>query len=386
MRSSIPRPGALSGWPSRVRTDTRFWTLRTTGLEYLPRRSAMYLTVSSGSTRRARATRAAPAWGFPSSNPFARPMAPRWKSKASLERALSFEPSWRYRPGRSPNRTTKMKIEMKHFEKLLPQWKNWPWLRSRWAWRILAAGAILVAVLLLRPGRGYARLTSRAEMETPPSIAVAKLEREDLFREVTIPAEFRPYAEVELHAKVSGYLQQINVDIGDRVKAGQLLATLEVPELQDQLNNAIATKQRAEADYKNAHLVYTRLLAVNKDHPNLVAQQDLDTAESKDSTTAALIAEAKANVERYQTMVAYTRITAPFDGTITHRYADPGALIQAGTASDTQSMPLVRLSDNYRLRLDFPVSVDYVQDIQMGDAVDVRVESLGGKMFTGKIS
>ncbi|HZL42444.1 MAG TPA: efflux RND transporter periplasmic adaptor subunit [Verrucomicrobiae bacterium] len=279
-----------------------------------------------------------------------------------------------------------MKIEMKHFEKLLPQWKNWPWLRSRWAWRILAAGAILVAVLLLRPGRGYARLTSRAEMETPPSIAVAKLEREDLFREVTIPAEFRPYAEVELHAKVSGYLQQINVDIGDRVKAGQLLATLEVPELQDQLNNAIATKQRAEADYKNAHLVYTRLLAVNKDHPNLVAQQDLDTAESKDSTTAALIAEAKANVERYQTMVAYTRITAPFDGTITHRYADPGALIQAGTASDTQSMPLVRLSNNYRLRLDFPVSVDSVKDIHLGDPVAVRVESLGGRLFTGTIS
>ena len=75
---------------------------------------------------------------------------------------------------------------------------------------------------------------------------------------------------------------------------------------------------------------------MNKDHPNLVAQQELDTADAKDRTTAAAIAAAKADVEKYQTLVAYTQITAPFDGVITKRYADPGALIQAGTASDTQ--------------------------------------------------
>jgi len=176
------------------------------------------------------------------------------------------------------------------------------------------------------------------------------------------------------------------VDFGDRVKAGQLLATLEVPELKDDLDHARAAKQRAEADYKDAHLVYTRLLAVNKDHPNLVAQQDLDTAEARDLTAAAAMAAAAADVEKFQTMVGYTRITAPFDGVITKRYADPGMLIQTGAASDTQSMPLVRISDNYRLRLDFPVSVAYVKDIRLGDRVEVRVESSGGKSFTGVIS
>ena len=84
--------------------------------------------------------------------------------------------------------------------------------------------------------------------------------------------------------------------------------------------------------------------------------------------------------------MGYTRITAPFDGVITHRYADPGALIQAGTSSDTQSLPLVRVSDNYLLRLDFPVDVDYVQDVHAGDPVQVRVESLGNKTFSGTIS
>ena len=220
----------------------------------------------------------------------------------------------------------------------------------------------------------------------PLTVAVARVTREDLYNEVTIPAEFRPYLKVELHAKVSGYVDQINVDIGDQVKAGQLLARLEVPELRDELARAKAAEQRAGADYKDAHLVYTRLLAVDKAHPNLVAQQELDAAEAKDNTTEAAIAGAKAEAQRQQTLLAYTHITAPFDGVITHRYADPGSLIQAGTASDTQSMPLVCLSDNYRLRLDFPVSVAYVKDIQLGDRVEVRVQSLKGKPFTGTIS
>jgi len=110
----------------------------------------------------------------------------------------------------------------------------------------------------------------------------------------------------------------------------------------------------------------------------------LDTAESRDGDTSAAIAAAKAEVEKYQTLLDYTKITAPFDGVVTRRYTDPGSMIQAGTAS--QALPLLRLSDNYHLRLDFPVSVDYVQNIRVGDPVDVKVESLDGKTFTGKIS
>src|SRR6201999_4525335 len=102
----------------------------------------------------------------------------------------------------------------------------------------------------------------------------------------------------ELHSKVSGYLQQMNVDFGDCVKAGQLLATIEIPELQDELDNAIATEKKVEADHKNANLVYSRLISVNKAHPNLVAQEDLDAAESRDADTSAAIAAAKADVEK----------------------------------------------------------------------------------------
>ena len=219
-----------------------------------------------------------------------------------------------------------------------------------------------------------------------PAAAVAKVTREDLFKELSVDAEFRPYVEAELHAKVSGYVSQMKVDFGDTVKAGQLLATLEVPELNDELRGAQAVEKRTEADYTNAHLLYTRLVSVNQAHPNLVAEQDLDTAQAHDQTAAAAIAAAKADVEKYQTLLEYTKITAPFDGVVTRRYADPGQLIQEGMASDSQARPLVRISDNYRLRLDFPVTVDYVKDIRCGDPVTVQVESLDNKLFTGRIS
>jgi RND family efflux transporter MFP subunit len=256
----------------------------------------------------------------------------------------------------------------------------------RLAWQ--TAGALLlaaIAFLLWRTGR-QTKLQAAPAAQQAQTVAVARVGREDLFNEVTIPAEFRPYLQVELHAKVSGYVDQIYVDIGDRVKAGQLLAKLEVPELRAELARAKAAEKRAEADYKDAHVVYTRLLSVQKENTNWVAQQELDAAEAKDAATDAALASAKAEREKDQTLLDYTQITAPFDGVITHRYADPGALIQAGTSSDTQTKPLVRLSDNYRLRLDFPVSVAHVKDIQTGDAVEVRVESLKGKPFSGTIS
>jgi RND family efflux transporter MFP subunit len=258
----------------------------------------------------------------------------------------------------------------------------------RHVWRDVTLIAIVATVVLswrLLGSKAKAR-ASEEQLESTPTVAVAEIRRAELYNEVPIPAEFRPYMQVDLHAKVSGYVEQIKVDIGDRVKAGQLLAKLEVPELQAELSRSQAAEKRAAADYKDAHLVYRRLLAVEKDHPNLVAQQELDAAEARDSTTDAVIAASKAEREKYQSLLGYTQITAPFDGVVTRRFADPGSLIQAGTTSDTQSMPLVRLSDNYHLRLDFPVSVAYVKDIRLGGHVDVLVQSLGAKKFDGVIS
>ncbi len=206
-----------------------------------------------------------------------------------------------------------------------------------------------------------------------PVVPVAAIGRRDLAQTLTLQAEFRPYQEVELHAKTAGYLRSIAVDFGDEVQAGQLIATLEVPELADDLERALAASQRAAADFDDVQLEATRLAEVMKTNPHLLAQQEIDAAEAKARMAAANLAGAKAEADKYRTLLSYTRITAPFAGVITQRYVDPGTLIQAGTAS-AQAAPLVRLSQNDRLRLDFPISVSYVDSIVVGDRVEIRLE------------
>jgi RND family efflux transporter MFP subunit len=207
--------------------------------------------------------------------------------------------------------------------------------------------------------------------ETDPIVAVAQVTREDLAKELSVQAELRPYQEIDLHAKIAGYLKQISVDVGDHVKAGDPIAVLEVPELREDIAKAQGALQRVEANYKEAHLNFTRLESVNRGQPNLLAQQDIDVAQTKEASASAAMIEAKADLEKLRVLESYARISAPFDGVITKRYADPGALIQAGTNSSTQAMPLVRLSQNDKLRLVFPVSVSYARMIKVGDTIDV---------------
>jgi RND family efflux transporter MFP subunit len=270
---------------------------------------------------------------------------------------------------------------------------------SRLDWRLVS---ILFLAAISVPFYRLVRGNAKAEHITPNiavAVAVAKVTREDLKQEIVCDAELRPYQEVDLHAKVAGYLQKINVDIGDRVEAGQLIAVIEVPELADDIARAEAMHKHSEEEvtrgqtaYEDTHLVYTRMLAVETSHPNLLAQQDLDTAQTKDRIAASSLAAAKDQVEvaraelnKLHTMQKYSQITAPFAGIITKRYADPGALIQAGTSSSTQARPLVRLSQNDRLRLDIPVSVSYVSAIKRGDLVEIRFNSLAAPL-TGVIA
>jgi RND family efflux transporter MFP subunit len=230
-----------------------------------------------------------------------------------------------------------------------------------------------------------------------PTVAVSAVTRGAGTREVSFQAELRPYLEIEVHAKVTGYIDTLNVDVGEIVKEGQVIATLDVPELKIELQHALADQRRSQAEverataaYEDADLNYTRLAATDKAQPHLIAAQELDSAKAKDHSTAATLDGAKeqcnvteAEAKRLQTMVDYAQITAPFDGVITKRNADPGALIQAGTSSG--ALPLVRLSQNSKLRVVFPVSLSYVSDIHLGGAVEIRIASLG-RTVTGQIA
>jgi RND family efflux transporter MFP subunit len=232
-----------------------------------------------------------------------------------------------------------------------------------------------------------------------PIVAVTKVDRGTLKQTLTVAAEFRPYQQVSLHAKVSGYLRTLSVDIGDHVKQGQSIAQLDVPELKNDLEKDLASVRaseqevtRVQANYDEAHLACNRLLGVAKEHPKLVAQQDVDAAQAKDRSAAGALAaskqhvdEANAQLHKTESLLGFSTITAPFDGIITRHYADPGALIQAGTSSNTQTMPLVDIDEDERLRLVFPVPESAVAQVKVGAAVQVAVNSLN-KTFNATVS
>lgn len=266
----------------------------------------------------------------------------------------------------------------------------------------IVTAAVLIGWMTWRH-HSLALRTQAGAAESVPIVAAEKIGREDLSQTLTVAAEFRPNQQVALHAKVSGYVQSISVDVGDHVQEGQAIAQLDVPEMQNELQKATASSFaadqeviRAEAAHAEAHLGFTRLQDVAKDHPKLVAQQEVDAARARDATTGSGVAAAKQKVEeshaeiaRVKAMVGYTTITAPFAGVITRRLADPGALIQAGTSSTTQ--PIVELADDKKLRLTFPVPESSVPLVKAGAAVRVIVGSLNASFdatvsrFSGKV-
>ena len=238
------------------------------------------------------------------------------------------------------------------------------------------------------------------------------MQRGNISHVLSLAGQFQPYQVIDVHAKVSGYVRHIYVDIGDRVRAGQTLAVLEVPELNAQYRGSQSEQQRskeqiriaqhgisrAEASHVALQANFDRLLQASKAQPGLIAEQELDDARAKadasqaqvDTARATLSAAeqqsdvAKADMERYGALQAYTTISAPLSGVVVWRYADTGALIQSGTSSDSQSLPLVKLSQSDLLRLRLPVPEDAVGYIHNGDTVQIRVDALH-RSFTGKI-
>jgi RND family efflux transporter MFP subunit len=258
-------------------------------------------------------------------------------------------------------------------------------------WRM----ACVAIVLFLVPG-GICRADD-APNATKTVVSAIKIVRGQVAQEASFEAELRPFQEIELHAKVTGYLETLTVDAGDQVKAGQLLATLDVPELKNDLEHAVAVERRckaeidrAQAAFDESHVSYTRLTAAEAAQPRLFAPQDLDIGKARDQSAQANLVAAReqasiaaSDVKKYQTMLNYSQISSPFSGVISKRFADPGALIQAGTSSGT--VPLVRLSQNDKLRISFPVSLSFVSLVKVGGPADVRIPSLG-KTFPATIS
>ena len=270
---------------------------------------------------------------------------------------------------------------------------------------------LVVAILVVRHVRAGAPAHTHNGRDVIPA-AVAIVRRAPIGNTFSVAGEFLPYQEIEVHAKVAGYIRHINVDIGDRVKTGEVLAVLEVPELVAQLQGAGAgvrhsqeEVQRAqnevvrdEAQHAALHANWIRLQQAAKARPGLIAQQELDDAQSKDQASEAQVDSAKsalaaarqqlemaqADNSQVSAMSDYTRITAPFDGVVTWRYADTGALVQAGTSA-SNSQPVVKLAQINVLRLRIPVPESLAASVRVGQLADVSVQATG-EHFTGKVT
>jgi len=245
-----------------------------------------------------------------------------------------------------------------------------------------------------------------------PVAPVAVVRRAHLENVFEVAGEFIPYQQVELHAKVAGYIRHINVDIGDKVKAGQVIATLDIPELLAQVQGADATVRQsqeqisraqsdvlgAQANYEAYHSAAGRLEQVSKARPGLIAQQEIDDALAKDRAASAQVDAAKAALsatrqklgvsqadrQHYSSLAEYSRIVAPFNGTVTWRYADTGTLIQAGT-SNAGSAPVVKVAEVDTLRLRLPVPESLAPYIRVGNPASVYVDAIA-KTFQGTVT
>ncbi len=282
----------------------------------------------------------------------------------------------------------------------------------------IVAGLIFLGLIALWAGWRHGKTEADASDSTaagPAGVtaAVTRVQRGSIAQSLTIAGAFKPFQEIDVHAKVAGYIKTIYVDVGTHVKDGQTLAILEVPELTAELAGADAAVRRSQQEIRRAqgdveraksghsavHAMYKRLEGASREKAGLVAQQEIDNAQAKDlegeaqisSAEASLSAAqqalevAEANQKQYAALTNYMRITAPFTGVVTARYADTGALIAAGTSSSTQSLPVVRLAQVSKLRLVLPIPESLAAQIHLGDPVKVHVQA-SNQDIVGKVS
>ncbi len=283
----------------------------------------------------------------------------------------------------------------------------------------ICINALLVLVAAGLASCGNGKVSAKTDAVSPSSeastvkVGVAAVKSMPLSRNLTISSELVPFQEIDVFAKESGYVNKLLVDYGDHVKEGQLMAVLEIPELEqqlqqddaaiksaaDQVTHAQHEVSRYQAQQNVLHLQADRLSKVAENQPGLVAEQEVDDATGKDlasqaqvesaqsnlSVAESLLDAAKAKRQRDQVLFDYSKITAPFAGTVTQRYANLGTLVQAGTNSSTQALPIARLSEDDKFRLVIPVPESFVRYIKIGDPAQVNIPALG-RSYSGKVA
>jgi RND family efflux transporter MFP subunit len=258
--------------------------------------------------------------------------------------------------------------------------------RSHKHWLVLAVALIVVAALLL--SGIWSRLRARAELKTETAqaaltaVSVVSPKRTAPADEIILPGNVQPYISSPIYARTNGYLKKWYFDIGAHVKQGQLLAVIETPEVDQQLEQARSNLLTAEANLELASITKTRYQGLLKS--NAVAQQDVDNAVGTYNANKAIVEADKAAVQQYSALVSFEKVYAPFDGVITVRNTDIGDLINSGsnTAAKTD---LFHIAQPGKLRVYVNVPEEYSRGITVGMTADLSLAEFPDRKFQGKV-
>ncbi|MDB5833758.1 MAG: efflux transporter periplasmic adaptor subunit [Caballeronia sp.] len=253
----------------------------------------------------------------------------------------------------------------------------------------LAFGAIAAALLVIGivPRlQASTALTSQAAAQHALSVSVIKPRNAPAIEELLLPGSVMPYADASIYARTSGYLEHWYADIGARVKAGQTLAVIQTPELDAQLQQARADAATAQANFNYSKVSAQRWQDMLKTQS--VSQQDTDTKVSDMEAKRAMLQSAQANVQRLSELVSYEKVSAPFDGVVTARNVDVGALVTAGGSPGLAALPgelfHVEQTDTLRVFVDVPQNdAPYVTP---GTEVYLSVQQYPGRRFAAKVA
>jgi RND family efflux transporter MFP subunit len=258
--------------------------------------------------------------------------------------------------------------------------------RSRKAWLVLALAVIAVAALLVSGIWSRVKAGSALRAETVqaaiPAVSVVSPKRTAAADEIILPGNVQPFITSPIYARTNGYLKKWYFDIGAHVKQGQLLAVIETPEVDQQLQQARSNLLTAQANLELASITKTRYQGLLKS--NAVAQQDVDNAVGTYNANAAIVEADKAAVQQYSALVSFEKIYAPFDGVITARNTDIGDLINSGNSSNVKT-DLFHIAQPGKLRVYVNVPEEYSRGVKVGMTADLGLAEFPDRKFQGKL-
>jgi RND family efflux transporter MFP subunit len=253
---------------------------------------------------------------------------------------------------------------------------------------IIAAVILFAAITIMscnsdkKEKEEQARTMQQENAIEVPTVELAPVEKGKLSSTIAVPGELIPYQEVDVYAKINSYVKTLKVDIGSEVHTGELLATLEAPEINSQLASAQSKIKQQEAVYYASKATYDRLLSTSKT-PGTVSENDLEQAEAKKNSDLANVDAAKSDYKEVAANLDYLQIRAPFDGVVNVRNVNLGAYV--GPAGKGSDLPLFVIQDQKRMRLVISVPELYTGGLSNKDEVTFSVKALPNQKFKAQV-